>query len=94
MPPLGFLMLHQNGLQQEDETFRLLVSMYWVSENLILTHLGLNSVAMATLLLRSVSCSFSENYKKSSISTSYHPLIHRIISNLDLTPKIKPLYQS
>ena len=39
-----FLMLHQNGLQKGNETFRLLVSTYWASENVIFNHLGFNSL--------------------------------------------------
>ena len=64
-----FLMLHKKGLECGDETFELLVSMYWASENVILNHLGLNSLPVATLLLGGVCSLFRENCKKSPIST-------------------------
>ena len=64
-------MLRQNGLQQEDETFRLLVSAYGPSENAIFVHLRLNKEVFVAYLMK---------FKKNSlniISFSYSKYCHR-----------------
>ena len=50
-PPISFLTLHQNGLDQENESFRLLVSTYGASENAFIYLPGTQFVAMVTYYL-------------------------------------------
>ena len=83
-------MLHQNGLKYGDETFGLLVSTYWASENVIVNHLGLNSLPWQPYCYGLFAAHLGKITKNRQFQHDVNPLIHNIASDLELAPKIKP----